>query len=630
MIKKTAILISIMCAFLTKYSFTQILNKNIKEIVVSSNRAQSNENISNIQIIDSTEIKNAPVQTIEDLLEYAINVDIRQRGGQGVQSDISMRGGSYEQVLVMLNGVKLNDPQTGHHTLNLPVSLEQVQKIEVVTGGSSRVFGNFAYTGAINIITKTKMKNSLNLSRGENGFSNAELNYHIKSNNFTHNFSINHKKSDGYINGMDYDITNFYYQNKFENNNLQSLINYGITKKEFGAFSFYSSKYPNQFEITKTSFASFQLKTKGKIYLDNKLYWRKNNDEFILFRDNPSWYHNFHETNVFGIDVNLVQKTNNGSNVIGMEIRADNIKSNILGEELENPIQIDSSNFYFKGGHKTITNLFIEKNYKLNRISFSTGVMLNIDTKYGNTYFPGIDINYSINDRFKMFVAYNKSMRTPTYTELYYISPTNEGNINLKEEHSTNKEIGFKLRGINHKSNITFYQRKGEDLIDWVLFEGDSIWRTQNISKLTTKGFEISSTLNINNILQTSIPISFLKFNYSFNKNDTTSESFQSAYVLDHLEKNFSIIASQIINKKIRIDWRATYQDRAGGYTEFNSGLEIEYLPFWLIGSKVTYEFSKDKLIYCEVHNLLDETYVDFGNIPQPKRWIRGGIKFIF
>ena len=83
MIKKTTILITIMCAFLTKYSFTQILNKNIKEIVVSSNRAQSNENISNIQIIDSIEIRNAPVQTIEDLLEYAINVDIRQRGVKG-------------------------------------------------------------------------------------------------------------------------------------------------------------------------------------------------------------------------------------------------------------------------------------------------------------------------------------------------------------------------------------------------------------------------------------------------------------------------------------------------------------------------------------------------------------------
>ena len=100
------------------------ISKNIDEVIVSANRAQENINSANIQIISAEEIENAPVQTIEDLLEYAINVDVRQRGGQGVQSDISMRGGTFEQVLVMLNGVKLNDPQTGHHTMNLPVSME--------------------------------------------------------------------------------------------------------------------------------------------------------------------------------------------------------------------------------------------------------------------------------------------------------------------------------------------------------------------------------------------------------------------------------------------------------------------------------------------------------------------------
>ena len=81
------------------------------------------ENITNIQIISSEEeIENSPVQSVEDLLEYAINVDIRQRGRQGVQSDISIRGGSFEQVLIMLNSMKLNDPQTGHHNLNLPIT----------------------------------------------------------------------------------------------------------------------------------------------------------------------------------------------------------------------------------------------------------------------------------------------------------------------------------------------------------------------------------------------------------------------------------------------------------------------------------------------------------------------------
>ena len=107
-----------------------VLNIDVNEVVISSNRAQNQKNITNIQIISLKEIENAPVQSIEDLLEYAMNVDIRQRGRQGVQSDISIRGGSFEQVLIMLNGIKLNDPQTGHHNLNLPISLEQIEKIE--------------------------------------------------------------------------------------------------------------------------------------------------------------------------------------------------------------------------------------------------------------------------------------------------------------------------------------------------------------------------------------------------------------------------------------------------------------------------------------------------------------------
>ena len=94
------------------------IEKNLDEVIVSANRAQTEGNITNVQIISLEEIENAPVQTIEDLLEYAMNVDVRQRGGQGVQADISMRGGTFEQVLVMLNGIKLNDPQTGHHTMD--------------------------------------------------------------------------------------------------------------------------------------------------------------------------------------------------------------------------------------------------------------------------------------------------------------------------------------------------------------------------------------------------------------------------------------------------------------------------------------------------------------------------------
>ena len=604
-----------------------VLNIDVNEVVISSNRAQNQKNITNIQIISLKEIENAPVQSIEDLLEYAMNVDIRQRGRQGVQSDISIRGGSFEQVLIMLNGIKLNDPQTGHHNLNLPISLEQIEKIEVITGGASRIYGNYAYTGAINIITKKICKNSIDLSTGNNGFQNGSLNLGYAKNTYNHNLSINQKESDGYIQGMDYNIRNFYYQINSTKNGIYKLLNAGYSEKEFGAFSFYTPVYPNQFEKTKTTFASVQIKTDGNISFRNNLYWRKHNDNFILFRENPSVYQNFHETNVFGTDMNIIQKTSYGSNVFGMEIRNDNIISNILGEDLESPIQIDSNNFYFKGANRTLVNLFVEKNINFNNLNISTGFMTNIDSDYGYSYFPGLDISYQIKSNISFFVSYNKSMRTPNYTELYYKSPTNEGNINLQPEHSENKEIGLKYKQKNLTTSITFYERKGENMIDWILLNGDSVWRTQNLSRIKTTGYEINSLIDINNFLNLNLPFSPVNINFAVNKSDTNSVGFQSAYILDHLKTNLSISTNQTINKKLFANWRFTFQDREGGYINFADGIENDYLPFWLVDIKLSYKLYTSSTIYFEINNLLDKKYVDFGNIPQPGRWVRTGIK---
>jgi iron complex outermembrane receptor protein len=288
---------------------------------------------------------------------------------------------------------------------------------------------------------------------------------------------------------------------------------------------------------------------------------------------------------------------------------------------------IDSNNFYYKGASRTTTNLFAEKNITLNNLIISTGLMMNIDSEYGNEYFPGIDILYNFTKRIKIFVSHNKSMRTPNYTELYYISPTNEGNIDLKPERSTNKEIGLKWSSDEHSSSFTYFQREGENMIDWILLNGDSIWRTQNLSQLTTKGYEFNSKININKLLNTNLPISFVSINYAVNKSDTTSKGFQSAYVLDHLKSNFSLTVSQSIGSKIRIDWRASHQDREGGYIEFESGEEQVYLPFWLVSARASYQVYNNSVLFLEINNLLNNQYIDFGNLPQPGRWMRTGLK---
>ena len=156
---------------------------------------------------------------------------------------------------------------------------------------------------------------------------------------------------------------------------------------------------------------------------------------------------------------------------------------------------------------------------------------MNVDSEYGNEYFPGIDISNNISENIKLFASYNKSMRTPNYTELYYLSPTNSGNVNLKSEHSTNKEIGIKWQDIIHKTSVTYDQRKGVNMIDWVLINGDSVWRTQNLSQVTTSGYEINSKINLNKLINVKFPISYLLLNYAQNASDTTSKGFQSAFL---------------------------------------------------------------------------------------------------
>ncbi len=628
MVQKNKILIILALTFSSILSYAQnnILNRNINEVIVSANKAELNKNLTNIFVLDSIEIKNAPVQTIEDLLDFAINVDLRQRGEQGVQTDMSIRGGTFEQCLVMIDGVKINDPQTGHHSMIIPISLDHVKRIEIITGGSSRIFGNYAFSGAINIITKKKINSSITLSKGKNNFENLEINQNFSNNNNNHNLSIIKKKSDGYIKGMDYNIESFYYNyNKLINNNDIS-VSLSQINKEFGAFNFYTTRFPNQFEKTKTTLASINFKKYiSNITINQKIYLRNNKDEFILFRENPSIYQNFHKTNVLTYDINIIDKTKHGSNVYGIELSYDEIKSNRLGGTI-NSQELN----YFLGDKRNNLNFFFEKNLSFDQLSISGGLMFNTNSSYGKEYFPGIDLNYKLNDGFNIFSSFNKSVRYPNYTELYYSSPTNQGNKSLKPEKSINKEFGLKWTNKIHEIKFTTYKRNGENLIDWILMSGDSIWRTMNLSQAKTTGYELESKIDLNHILKSNLPISKIKINYSKNKTDTSSNGFQSAYVLDYLKSKLSLNVNLFLSNKTNISVFTTRQEREGEYIDQGTNEEKKYQPFWKVSSKIFHEFSKNKIFFIEINNIFNKEYIDFGNIPQAKRWFRIGLKIKF
>ena len=130
----------------------------LEEVSVTGSRAPltKSQAARMVTVLDRQAIAQAPVQSINDLLKYAIGVDVRQRGPIGAQTDISIRGGTSEQIILLLNGINICDPQTGHNAMDLPVDLNDIVRIEVIEGPAGRIYGTSSLVGAINVVTRER------------------------------------------------------------------------------------------------------------------------------------------------------------------------------------------------------------------------------------------------------------------------------------------------------------------------------------------------------------------------------------------------------------------------------------------------------------------------------------------
>ncbi|MGE5394757.1 MAG: TonB-dependent receptor plug domain-containing protein, partial [Candidatus Saccharibacteria bacterium] len=599
---------------------------NLDEVEVSAQRAPVafSQVARIVSVIKREEIEAAPVQSLQELLEYALSVDVRQRGAQGVQADISVRGGSMDQTLILLNGINISDPQTGHHSLNLPVSLKNIQRIEILEGPAARVFGPNAFSGAINIITSSDEKSNLrtDVSAGQHALADFNISGNLKLNKWTQFAAFNRMSSDGYIENTDFKIWNAFYQSTLKTKPGTFDIQGGRTNKDFGANSFYTATYPNQFEATKTTFASLKFAGGTKIHWSPSFYWRRHQDRFELFRSEPStwptWYkgHNYHLTDVLGGNLNTWFESALGKTALGAELRSENIKSNVLGEPLDTPEEVpgEPGQFFSKSYSRTITSFFVEHSVYLNNLAISAGAMANhisdLDSKW-NIY-PGADMSFALTENFKLFGSANASLRMPTFTDLFYNGPTNVGNPNLRPEKSTTLEGGLKFTFKGFSGRADVYQRKGKDLIDWVRENETEKWQTRNLTRITSKGFEMSSDLYPEDLLGKPIFITKIGVNYAFNKLDKGNINLFSYYVLDNLKNKLDIELNHKIWGKLKGSWRVTYQDRNGMRTQTES-----YEPFWLVNSRIMWK-GRHTEYYLLASNLFDTKYYDFGVIQQP------------
>ena len=329
---------------LTIWCFLTLLNLNaqekergINEVIVQGKflnlpLKKVNENIT---VVTRKEIENSPAKSVEEILAQFTGLDIRKRGGNGVQADVTLRGSSFEQVLILVNGIRMNDSQTGHNSMSVPFDLASVERIEIVKGPASRRFGQNAYAGVVNIVTKPVSEKAVIISAEGGDYKTFSLGFGANFGNekFSHFFQANSETSAGYRHNTDYKINNVFYQNqyKLENGNLRFQA--GIQEKKFGANGFYASpSATEQYEETQASIVSLALDKKFENFnFNSNIYWRRGQDMYLFNRQKPEIYRNMHIGNNIGGEINGSYHSSLGTTGLGLELRKEFLASNNLG-----------------------------------------------------------------------------------------------------------------------------------------------------------------------------------------------------------------------------------------------------------------------------------------------------------
>ena len=602
-----------------------------------------------VTVLSREDIQAAPVQSINDLLKMAVGVDVRQRGPIGAQTDIGIRGGTSEQITILLNGINICDPQTGHNTFDLPCDISDIERIEVLEGPAGRVYGTSSLVGAINVVTRQneelemrneklgmrneKWNGGVRIEGGSFGYLSAAANYSLTSNPLplTSTLSASYTRSDGYSRAKsgalnsDYAGGKVFYQGSYSLTSnllpLTSKISWyaGLSMKGFGSNTFYSAKYDEQFEKTTKLYTAIKGETSGWIHFSPSIYWNRSYDRFELIRGSEEKVpFNHHRTDVFGINLNSWFDWPLGRTAFGAEFRNEDIVSTNLGEALNEP-----HGNYKVGLNRSNLSFHLEHNILLRRFTLSAGFIAvkNTWNQMPFTIYPGIDASYRIGDHFKLYASYNSSLRMPSFTELYYSVGGHKADRYLKPEELRAVEGGIKYQSRQFSVKASIFHHHQRNTIDWVMDtrQQDPIWQSVNLTKVNTLGQEV--TVNY----QLSIVNCQLSYCHLHQSKDMP-DYLQSQYALEYLRHKLTAQLQTHLFSKFDLTLCYRYQDRMGTYTD-TSGQVQSYHPYSVVDTRLSWRADTYSL-YVEGNNLLSHRYVDYGNVPQPGFWLMVGAKY--
>lgn len=616
--KKTLLIILIFQAITTHINAQE--NKSEIELdqveLISSPRIEikNTDNSISVLTISGEEIQKSTATNISDLLQQIAGIDIRRRGAEGMQADLYIRGGSFDQTLLLIDGIKVEDPQTGHHTMNMTLPLEVIERIEITKGSAGRIYGQNAFTGAINIITKQNIENNLSveLTGGSFDQKRGSLTVQRKLENSDILFNYSRKESEGYRYNTDFKNDEFFVKSNFKIKNQNISAIGAFNERKFGANGFYASPAAiDQYEETQASIIGLSTTyKKNELIIKPKLYWKRNQDMYVYLRQDPSVYRNLHISDKVGIEVNASTPNSLGNLGIGFDLSKVSLSSNNLGNR-----------------NRTMFNMFIEQQIKFqnDKIDLTPGVAisyfsdvstrLNYQSNFFNNlfFYPGIDFGYRFNKNLKIYSNVGYTYRMPTYTDLFYSSPTTLGNENLKLEKALTKEFGLKYLKNNFNLSMSLYQRDASDIIDYVKNDEADPWQASNIREIITNGFELNMGYKfyLGAFRPQSINIGYSNINDDLLETDFT----------------FSRYALNSLKNQITATYMFQVRDFISSTLTFKNSKRLNDESYTVIDFRTSYMYDKFTISVI-LNNILDAEYSETNLVPMPGFNSLIGIKY--
>jgi vitamin B12 transporter len=570
------------------------VQKPIEETVVVTANAYPIpfENLARtVAVFTREDIDNLPVHSIADILEQSASVDIRSRSAFGMQADLSVRGSAFSQVLVLVDGMRINDSQTAHHNADFPVQLQDIERIEVLLGPGSSIYGADAFGGIVNIITRHPEKHvQASISAGQDGFAEGAFSAGLGKGKIKQSVSVSANRSSGFQYDRDFQSVA---ASARTNIGERTSIQISHVNKEFGANGFYGPA-PSK-EWTNQTLVSFERKFEKNPNIGAVLqaYYRTHGDRFLYDIRSPGLFESSHRTHAAAASAKVRYKaTDAGLFTLGGEVGGDWISSNTLG-------------------HHSFarTSLFGEFQWEVGKTAaIYPGLRLDYYSNFGSSLNPSLSGSWWILPRIRLRSSVGRAFRIPTFTELYYRDPNHEARSMLKPERAWSEEIGADfIPAKDWLGSFALFIRQERNVIDWIRTSAGEKWHTANIRRLHTTGAEIGLERSLGSHVR-------LAARYSRLSIDVGKIDYTSKYVLDYARDSWCASTSFPMPLAFAYQQTAGFKRRADGRS------------YWVLDGRLERHFRKFTAA-LDLTNMLNSEYQEVIGVDMPGRWFALSIR---